>query len=195
VQHLFGTAHTGRTKAEEGQEHSRGAIYLEDWADQVWYMTRDGSGVRSLRAMGRDVPQSLEDAFDLSYDGHTRSYLATGQTRTQRRATQGLERVLYALVRGLGISPATALAGLPNTTALKTAMDGSTRDKDQLIQRAVSEGYVERFYSGGEAVDEDADNARKPLFCRPTELGVRYWSMNGDGDGASRRRRGTRMGT
>jgi hypothetical protein len=194
VRHLLGTAHTGRTKVEEGHEHSRGAIYLEDWLDQAWYLTQDGSRTRSLRAMGRDVPEALGEAFDLSYDDRTRRYSASGQSRTERRDVEGVQRVLQALIGVLTISPTTSPTSLPTTTAVKEAMAGAARDRDALIRKTIADGYMVRLHPNGDPVNERADNERKKLLCRPTDTGLACY-RNGSVQPVAAGRKGGRRRT
>lgn len=72
-------AHTGRAKAEEGEEHSRGATSLDDWADVRWVLTSK-QGARFMYTRGRagDVPE-----FRLDYDPDTRLLTAEEGNRSE----------------------------------------------------------------------------------------------------------------
>lgn len=72
-------AHTGRARAEEGEEHARGATALDDWVDARWVMTKKG-GQRYMYAEGRKV--HMEETA-LTYDPNTNVVsLGSGSRRT-----------------------------------------------------------------------------------------------------------------
>ena len=54
VGNVLATAHTGRTKQEEDEEHQRGATRADDWPDVRWMLVQE-KGKRLFRAFGRDV--------------------------------------------------------------------------------------------------------------------------------------------
>jgi hypothetical protein len=76
-------AHTGRTKAEEGEEHARGATALDDWVDARWLLTKqpikDGD-TRFLFAEGRGV-EFAETALEFDR-ARNRLLLGKGDRRT-----------------------------------------------------------------------------------------------------------------
>lgn len=82
VRDLMLIHHIGKSHTDEGTERGRGASSLEDWPDAIWTLTKDGSGVRSFSAEGRDV--DLEP-MDLDYDPWSRDLSLSG-TRSVRRA-------------------------------------------------------------------------------------------------------------
>lgn len=136
VRDLVLATHTGRAKHEVDEERARGATRLEDWMDAGWYLTKDSSGRRSLRASGRDVHVA---AIDLSYDEGTRRVRFTGQTRDQRRENEGIQRVIDALAawEDAGRNP-------PTTTQLEQAMEGDKNTRNAAIRAAVAAGVVAR---------------------------------------------------
>ncbi len=126
IANLLLATHTGRAKREEGEEQSRGATRLEDWADSLWYLTKDRDGSRALRANGRDVDvPALDLQFLLD-----RRLSATGQTRTERRADEGVLNVVDALAL-LG-----AAGEPPGTKELEKAMDGDSNTRSRWILEA-----------------------------------------------------------
>jgi AAA domain len=87
AQDLLLTAHAGWAKAGR----ARGSSALEDWADAVLYMTRDGHdpSARYLRAEGRDV---LVQEDRLDFDPERRLMTLTGsggQRQAQTSASRG----------------------------------------------------------------------------------------------------------
>ena len=77
---------SNKGEVEAGQETTRGAGRLEDWADALWYLTAV-EGQRFLRATGRDVEIA---ETQLHFDGATR-LLSVGQAGRGRREV-ALER-------------------------------------------------------------------------------------------------------
>lgn len=126
------THHFGRVQHEEGEERARGATRLEDWADALWYLTKDKGGRRALRATGRDVDV---EAIDLDYAEDLRRFRATGQTRGERREHHGALAVVGALDR----------AGSPlQASALDKELRGVGTKQLRLEARAaaISRGWV-----------------------------------------------------
>ena len=156
VPDLLLATHTGRARAEEDEERSRGATRLEDWADSLWYLTKDKTGTRYLRAVGRDV--ELE-ATELQYDEQRRRCRTTGQTRTERRQEDGIQAAVDALavLTSGGDEP-------PTTTELAEVIEGDKTRRSGWIKDAEFEGYIVREQVG-----------RKKL-CRLTEQG---WKLHG----------------
>jgi hypothetical protein len=146
VQDLLLTHHLGRKVHEEGAEHSRGATALEDWADALWYLTKDKDEVRSLRADGRDVGLP---AIELSYDAETRTMSSTGRTRKAAKDTRHVGKALQALGDMLYAKDA---AYPPNTTTWRAAIVGDKTEREEWMKTAVAEGYVERVPGTGKAL-------------------------------------------
>jgi hypothetical protein len=86
VRDLVLPTHTGRAEHDQGQERSRGATRLEDWADVRWLLTKgdteETAEVRFFRATGRDVdvPEAAiawdETDRSLSHGGGDRKWMA-----------------------------------------------------------------------------------------------------------------------
>lgn len=152
VPNLLLTTHTGRAKREEGEEAARGATRLEDWADSLWYLTRDRDGARALRATGRDVEV---EALDLQFHPDRR-LTATGLTRSQRRTEEGIDHAVdaLALIEAAGEEP-------PKTSALEAAMDGDRNKRNAWIQAAVERGLIDRRKHGRALVCSLTDAGRK----------------------------------
>jgi RecA-family ATPase len=137
VRDLLLTTHTGRARQEDGQERSRGATRLEDWMDAGWYLTKDHSGRRSLRAIGRDVDV---DALDLEYASGSRHIATTGHTRSMRREHNGIQQVVEALAPWEGTAP--------TTSELSKTMTGDQNRRSKWIKAAEREGYIKRTRDG-----------------------------------------------
>ncbi|HEX6681091.1 MAG TPA: AAA family ATPase [Gaiellaceae bacterium] len=182
VPNLVVSAHTGRQQFNENEEHSRGATRLEDWMDAGWYLTRDGQQRRALRAMGRDVDV---EALDLMYDGHARHIYTSGQTRSERRADEGLRNVVYALIDIHKVKPDTPHDRCPGTNDLIESMEGNKGDKTRAIKQAEERGLIERLYENGEKHDPRAAKTNRKLLCRPTAQGVRLHETGLYDDGAT----------
>jgi hypothetical protein len=159
VRDLVLSTHMGRTVFEENAERARGATRLEDWMDAGWYLSKDRSGPRSLRAMGRDVDL---DALDLRYEEASRRLSATGRTRDERRQDDGIQKAVDAL--------ALVGNGVP-TNAVEAAMQGEKGKRSGWILAAVGAGLIERRYENGEAVDESRPRPGKAMRCSLTEAG------------------------
>jgi hypothetical protein len=136
VQDLLLTHHLGRKVHEEGAEHSRGATALEDWADALWYLTKDKDEVRSLRAGGRDVALP---ATELSYDAETRTMSSTGRTRSAAKDTRNVGKALQALGDMLRASDPKYP---PTTRDWRGAIEGDTAERNKWMKEAISAGYV-----------------------------------------------------
>jgi hypothetical protein len=153
VADLVLATHTGRARAEENEERSRGATRLEDWMDAGWYLTKDAEGVRSLRAMGRDVEV---EAITLRYNSITRRLRTSGQTRREHRTERGVRAAVEAL-------HAIEQAGgeVPTTSALANAIQGDRNKRNGWITAAETAGLIER------------ESVGKALVCRLTPKGKR----------------------
>lgn len=159
IANLLLATHTGRAKREEGEEQSRGATRLEDWADSLWYLTKDRDGSRALRANGRDVDVP---ALDLQFM-HDRRLKATGQTRTERRADEGVQSVVDAMALF------EAAGEEPQTKELERAMEGDSTKRSRWIQEAVSRGLIQRQKGGRALVCSLTEEGRK-LHQRRVEM-------------------------
>lgn len=85
-------AHTGKGRAEAGEESARGAQRLEDWPDALWYLTKDtDTGGRFLRAEGRDVDHPEER---LDYDQTTRRLRLGGWDRRTTKLINEAQKVV-----------------------------------------------------------------------------------------------------
>lgn len=70
ISELIMPTHSGKGRAEPGEESAIGSQRLEGWPDSMWYLTKDEiSGDRFLRAEGRDVEVGQEQ---LRFDQPTR---------------------------------------------------------------------------------------------------------------------------
>ncbi len=147
------THHTGRAEQREDEERARGATRLEDWMDAGWYLTKDSSEQRYLRAKGRDV--ELE-AIALSYEEETRRYGVTGQTKEEARVS-GRAGVALAAVIELEREGFKA----PSTTRVKEKMKMSGSVKDKAIQAAADALLIKRNDNG----------PGKAKTCQSTQLG------------------------
>jgi AAA domain len=124
--------HMGRASQKpsaEGREHARGSTALEDEPDVLWYLVKDRSGQRYLRAIGRDV-ELPETAVD--FDNATGLYGSRGQAKTDLKADQQRLAVLRVVSEHDGLS----------TRQLLTTLGGRTSDGHAAIQSAVQDGYL-----------------------------------------------------
>jgi hypothetical protein len=126
---------SSKRKAEEGDEHSRGATALEDWADGLWYLTRQGEQ-RYLRAEGRDilVPESA-----LSFDPQTRLLGPTGGgSRHEERVRSTMRAIL------LFVQKSPSASG----RQVQAAIGGKTDTIRDTLSEAEREGLVRVDRSG-----------------------------------------------
>jgi hypothetical protein len=153
VSELVVVTHFGKGAREEDEERARGASRLEDWADAIWYLSKERrGGSRWLRAMGRDVDVA---PLDLRYDPNTRRLTASGQSRDERRASETHLSVVDALaLAGDGVS----------TRELEAAMDGKKDGRTAAIKSARDAGLIRRAYEDGTA-DTEASRPGKALKC------------------------------
>lgn len=145
VSDAFLAHHLGRKEHAQDAEHGRGASVLDDWADSLWFVTKESDGTRIFRAEGRDVDLP---AGALSFDPTTRRLEWTSQSRSARREVGAMRTALTALsaLRRKGHYPA-------NSTQWRDAIDGLANDaRNAVIKRAKDEGYVQ--------VKEGEKNAR-----------------------------------
>lgn len=148
VKDLILATHMGRARFEEGEERSRGATRLEDWADSLWYLTADrDTGVRALRAIGRSV--DLE-AVAIEFDPQTLRLRSSGQPRQEVRVDRGVQDVVDAVA---------TLGDTPTTSDVAEAVEHSSRAAGKYIREAEARGYIERTKSG------------RSLICHLTEAG------------------------
>jgi hypothetical protein len=121
----------------DGQEHSRGATALEDWADSFWYLTKLGE-TRFFRAEGRDV---LVPEQTIAHDPATRRLgPRDGGSRAEYQLEERIRKVGEVVARTPGLSH----------NGLREALHMSRGYADKAIAGAVSRGEV-RFEEQGQA--------------------------------------------
>jgi hypothetical protein len=138
IRDLWMPAHTGRGEREEGQEHVRGATVVDDWADVRWTYTAQAANgedgriwyPRYLRAMGRGVEISEREVHYDKEDGGL--FVAAFRSRAKARAEDGA----LAAVRAVAAEP-----GI-NSTALRQAMTGDTKVKNDGLKTALDKGWL-----------------------------------------------------
>jgi len=161
VQDFILATHMGREQFAEGAERSRAATRLQDWADASWYLTKDASERRSLRAEGRDV---MVPALDLAWDAATRTVTVSGLTRAERRSEEGLERVADALIE----------VGEGSVTGkVEEAIKGDKTSRSGWVAAAAREGIVVRRHKDGTEHVEGGDCCANtaPKLCYFTDYG------------------------
>jgi len=146
---VLGT-HMGRAESTPGNERSRGATRLQDWADVLWYM-RATRGIRTLRAEGRNVHV---DPVELHFEPETRRVSATGPTQQERRDEQGVDGVLRTVAALLAENNER-----PTTTQVERSMRGDKNRRSRHIARAEELGLLTRETVG------------KSRLCAPTDSG------------------------
>ncbi len=162
VSELVVVTHFGKGAREEDEERARGASRLEDWADSIWYLSKERQGdARWLRALGRDVEVA---PLDLQYDSDTRRLTASGQSRDERRASETHLSVLDALA---------AVGDGASTRAVVAAITGLKKDaRDRAVLSARECGLLRREYEDG-AAESDGVRPGQALKCFMTESGRR----------------------
>lgn len=166
VTDLFLVTHMGRNIfVPEGEERARGATRLEDWMDSGWYYTKDETGGRYLRAIGRGVDQ---DSFALSYEPHTHSLLTSGVSRREHQYQKGMQLVVDTICQ---------FDAPPSMTELKDLMPGGdSNNKQRVILEAETRGLIIRRKGQG-----------RTMRCELTEAGLRLHErrieMNSNGNG------------
>lgn len=101
VSDLFIPIHTGR-KGEEGAEHARGGIKIDDWVDCRWiYSTDRESKLRYLAASGRDDIEQSER--EVKYDDLTKHLSYTGFIGT--RETRKGEKTRNEMLEFIEVNP------------------------------------------------------------------------------------------
>jgi len=129
VRDLVLTAHTGRSRAEEGEERARGATRLDDWADDRWLLTEQ-EGRRYLRAHGRGVDVG---EFSLDFDPTTkRLSVADYANRKVDRRETGVDSVVKVVAQHPGIT----------REKLIRAITGRTQDRPSYIDEAERRGLI-----------------------------------------------------
>jgi hypothetical protein len=117
---------SSKRKPEEGDEHSRGASALEDWADGLWYLTRVGEQ-RYLRAEGRDilVPESA-----LAFDPQTRLLGPTGGgSRHEERVRSTMRDILLFVQKSPSASTRQVEAAISaKTDTIRDTLSEAERD-------------------------------------------------------------------
>lgn len=76
VENLYMATHTGRVKAERGDERARGATVLDDWTDNRWLLVKTRAGDRYFRAEGRS--EGVRDTA-IEFDPNTRQLTLQGE--------------------------------------------------------------------------------------------------------------------
>jgi hypothetical protein len=99
VSEVIFTIHRGAKRQREGEERARGATRVHDWADVAWTYSKNGSGVRFLSAMGRDVEHP---EFSLAFESETKalSFDDLKSRRTDR--VENVANQVLMFVQGLG---------------------------------------------------------------------------------------------
>jgi hypothetical protein len=135
IPNLVLTHHQGRQVFGKDEERARGAARLEDWGDSLWYLSRNESGRRSLRASGRDVDV---EAIDLDYTDRDRTYYHTGLTRDERAEDDGVRRIV-ALLAQLNDD-----GEFPGTEDFKKQCGGNRNQIHKYFVQAVDADYISR---------------------------------------------------
>lgn len=147
VRDLVLTAHTGRGRAEEGEERARGATRLDDWADERWLLTEQ-DGRRYLRAHGRGVDVG---EFSLDFDPTTkRLSVADYANRKVDRRETGVDSVINVVAQHPGIT----------REKLIRAIKGRTQDRPSYIDEAERRGLI-RVEKEGQAIRHYLVSAEK----------------------------------
>ena len=128
-------AHTGRAKAEEGEERVRGATALDDWVDGRWVMVRQAPAEGGQRFMFADKRGVEMEETALTFDPLTyRITLGEGNRRTAGNET-------------LKLSAAMLLSGSDgpmNTTQIATelGLGKKTGGLSKVLAELVADGSV-----------------------------------------------------
>lgn len=123
-------------KPRGNEDRARGGGEIEAWPDAMWYLNKRKDGMRTLRAMGRDVELA---ATELEWNEESR-LLTAGKTWTSEKVkVDGVERVLSALKQ---------YGEFPSTSTLCEAMTGKNELKREWINEAVKKGLVEMTKNG-----------------------------------------------
>lgn len=136
VQNLILPTHTGREKAEQGEERARGATRLDDWADVRWFLTKDEADTRYFRATGRDV--DVEEQM-LSYDEETRWQTIGGGDRAWEKKKRGAQVVVDHVRTNPGCS--------------RAAIYGALRTAGYSGRENVLEGHIDAAVHGHQVTE------------------------------------------
>jgi hypothetical protein len=138
VEDLVLCHHMGAAQFAEGGERGRGATRLEDWADHIWYLTRDDqTGARAMWAKGRGVDVPADQAIDIQYSAESHRLMA-GATRAARRQDAAAYAALAALDAYPEKNPKT---GEWTSTIRPAEYKGQYR-------AAIDEGWIEQYTDG-----------------------------------------------
>jgi hypothetical protein len=134
VRDLVLPTHTGRMEHDQGQERSRGATRLEDWADVRWLLTKgdteETAETRFFRATGRDV-EVPEGRLD--WDEADRSVKHAGGDRKHTAKRQREQAVLMYVQDNPGSSQNT----------IEQNVVGKAAEVRAALKSLVSSGHVQ----------------------------------------------------
>lgn len=147
VQDLHMPLHIGKGHTDEGSEKGRGASKWEDWADDLWVVTKDDSGARSWRTYGRSG--DLE-AHDLDYEHETRTLTMCGTRQSRRAEAKAVMSGLRAEseLRKL-IETITGGGGKMTKTEIRAHSGWGDKKAGDLIRAARDQGLVTLSVNAG----------------------------------------------
>ncbi len=123
--------HTGRERAEVGEERARGATVLDDDADARWILTKDKSGRRFFRAEGRKGVGVEEVALD--FDSGLNRLTATNTTRKQSAGEPMQGPVLAYVEQNPGCSLRSIKANVEGTDSIVAAAVESLEKQGRIL--------------------------------------------------------------
>jgi len=141
------TVHTGRAVAVEGEERSRGATALDDWADVLWSLTKQGDE-RFFSAVGRDV---AVDEFRIGYNAGRLT--TSGGSRKEARDEEHIAEV----VRVVWAQPRISYKGI------EAALRFNKNDKAEAIAGAIERGLISFVKEGKEHLHTITERGKKSL--------------------------------
>jgi len=109
VSELILPTHTGRAESEPGQERSRGATRVDDWADSRWILSVDDQARRFFRAAGRDTDVDEEM---LTFDPDGRRLTLGGWDRRGARSRDLCEELVAYVAANPGLGVNEIISGL-----------------------------------------------------------------------------------
>jgi hypothetical protein len=130
-------------------ERTRGASALEDWADVIVTLTRDGEdeSQRFLRAIGRDVDVE-EDRLDFNVDTRTLTLAGTG-SRRQAKTERKIAELAVLCVRAARETPGVSVSGMETTIrAMDDAIPFRNGEVSKAAKYAQTQGLM-RIEGGG----------------------------------------------
>lgn len=127
VKDVVVVAHLGAQSFVEGEERSRGATRLNDWADVRWLLHKDEEGERYFEADGRDVrvPSSK-----LGFRPDSRSLGLVGGSRSEEKVERGIQWVCEYVSQNPGVTTGAIQSGMK-----KGHKDSRLGWKDQAVLR------------------------------------------------------------